>query len=148
MYTGLVLTHSYLRYFVLALLVLVVIRSLIGWLNQRPFSKTDDKLSLWLLIATHVQLLVGLALYFVSDLVQFNRDTMKNSETRYWTLEHGTLMLLAVVLITMARTSHKKLPTDAAKHRRLFLLNVVALLMVIIAILLSGRGLLLPTRFQ
>ena len=148
MHTGLIYTHSYLRYFLLALLVVVVIKSLMGWLSQRSFTKMDDKLSLWLLIATHSQFLLGLVLFFTSDLVKFNAETMKNSDLRYWTVEHSTMMILAVVLITVARITHKKLPTDQSKHKRLFLLNGAALVIIIIAILASGRGLFIPARLQ
>ena len=142
MYTGLVHTHSFLRYFVLALLVVVVIKSLLGWLMKQNFAKADDKLSLWLLIITHIQFVVGLALYFASDVVKFDSETMKNAEHRYWTVEHSTMMILAIILITVARITHKKLPTDQAKHKRLFLLNAAALLIVVIAILASGRPLI------
>ena len=148
MHTGLIYTHSYLRYFLLALLVVVVIKSLMGWLSQRSFTKMDDKLSLWLLIATHSQFLLGLVLFFTSDLVKFNAETMKNSDLRYWTVEHSTMMILAVVLITVARITHKKLPTDESKHKRLFLLNGAALVIIIIAILASGRGLFISARLQ
>ncbi len=148
MYTGLVHTHSLLRYVVLLLLLVVVIKSLLGWLNQQQYSQTDNKLSLWLLIATHTQLVVGLVLYFVSDAVQFNSQTMKNADHRYWTVEHSTMMIVAIILITVARITHKKLPTDQAKHKRLFLLNAFALLIIVVAILASGRGLFFATRFQ
>ena len=148
MHTGLIYTHSYLRYFLLALLVVVVIKSLMGWLSQRSFTKMDDKLSLWLLIAAHSQFLLGLVLFFTSDLVKFNAETMKNSDLRYWTVEHSTMMILAVVLITVARITHKKLPTDESKHKRLFLLNGAALVIIIIAILASGRGLFISARLQ
>lgn len=146
MYTGLIYAHSYLRYLVLALLVVVVIMSLNGWLAQRHLTKSDNQFSLWLLIATHLQFIVGLVLYFVSDLVKFTAGTMKDPVLRYWTVEHSTMMILAVVLITVARITHKKLPTDRAKHKRLFLLNAVALIIIIIAILASGRGLFIPSR--
>jgi hypothetical protein len=148
MQTALTHTHSLLRYFVLILLVIVVINSLLGWVNKKEFTTTDNKLSLWLLIFTHIQLLVGLALYFMSDVVRFGPDTMKNSEFRYWTVEHSTMMIIAIVLITVARITHKKMPTDQAKHKRLFVLNVIALVIIIAAILASGRGFLIPTRYQ
>jgi uncharacterized membrane protein len=141
MYNALLHTHSSLRYLVLLLLVIVTVMSLLGWLNKRTFSKTNDKLSLWLLIITHVQFLAGLFLYFVSPFVQFSGTTMKDHTTRYWTVEHGFMMLLAIALITVARVSHKKLATDEAKHKRLFILNAVALLIIVIAILYGGRGL-------
>src|SRR6185295_15630552 len=99
MYTALLHTHSSLRYLVLLLLLTVIAKSLVGWLNQQPFAKMDDKLSLWLLILTHTQFLVGLLLYFVSPFVQFSATTMKDSTTRYWTVEHAFMMLAAIALI-------------------------------------------------
>ena len=141
MYTALLHTHSSLRYLVLLLLVIVIVKSLLGWLNKQAFSKMDDKLSLWLLIITHIQFLAGLFLYFVSPFVQFSGTTMKDHTTRYWTVEHGFMMLVAIALITVARITHKKLTTDEAKHKRLFILNAAALLIIVIAILYSGRGL-------
>jgi uncharacterized membrane protein len=141
MYPGLLLTHSYLRYVVLLLLLVVVLKSLTAWLNNKPFTNGDDKFSLTLLIATHTQLLVGLFLYFVSPFVQFSGETMKDKGFRYWTVEHFFMMALAIVLITIARISHKKLSTAAAKHKRLFILNAIALLIIVVAIVSSGRGL-------
>jgi uncharacterized membrane protein len=141
MYNVLLHTHSSLRYLVLLLLVVVTIKSLLGWLRKQTFSKMDDRLSLGLLIVTHLQFLAGLFLYFVSPFVQFSGTTMKDHTTRYWTVEHGFMMLIAIALITVARVTHKKLMTDEAKHKRLFILNTAALLIIVIAILYSGRGL-------
>ncbi len=148
MQTGLIHAHSLLRYFVLILLILVVVKSLLGWISQKPFTKTDNQLSLWLLIFTHTQFLIGLALYLMSDVVKFGAETMSNSQYRYWTVEHSVMMILAIVLITVARITHKKLPADPAKHKRLFILNTIALIIIVVAILASGRGLLIPVRYQ
>jgi len=148
MYTGLTHLHSAFRYIVLILLLVVVIKSLLGWINKSKFESIDNKLSLWLLIATHLQLVGGLLLYFVSPAVQFNSSTMKDATTRYWTVEHIFMMILAITLITIARISHKKLTSDDAKFRRLFILNAAALIIIITAIILSGRGLIIPTRFK
>jgi hypothetical protein len=146
MYTGLFHTHSSLRYLVLLLLITVVIKSLLGLVSKQPFTSLDNKLSLWLLISTHLQLVVGFALFFVSPFVQFSGAAMKDAVTRYWTVEHNFMMLIAITLITIARISHKKLPADVAKHKRLFVLNLIALAIIIVAILYSGRGLIIPVR--
>lgn len=140
MYPSLLHSHSYLRYAVLVLLIIVVITSLVGWLSRKPYSATDNKLSLFLFIFTHLQLLLGLILYFVSPQVQFNNTTMENDETRYWTMEHSVIMLLAIVLITMARITSKKMTIDVAKHRRMFIFNALALLFILAGIAMSGRG--------
>ncbi len=147
MYTGLLHTHSLLRYFVLITLVLVIINSFLKWSGKKPFTKLDNSLSLYLFIFTHFQLLIGLVLYFVSDLVQFNSGTMSNSEMRYWAVEHISLNLIAIVLITMARITAKKMADDIAKHKRLLIFNAIALLLIFISLSMSGRGILHPSLF-
>ncbi len=142
MYTGLLHSHSYLRYFVLILLVVVIITSLIGWVGKKNYTATDNKLSLALFITTHLHLLLGLILYFVSVKVQFNSGTMSNATVRYWTVEHIFMMLIAIVLITVARTSAKKMSNSGAKHKRLFIFNLIALLLIAVALLsTNGPGL-------
>ncbi|GIV37879.1 MAG: hypothetical protein KatS3mg032_2258 [Cyclobacteriaceae bacterium] len=147
MYTGLLHTHSLLRYFVLLMLVIVVAGSLLKWASNKPYGRLDDKASLYLLIFTHLQLLAGLILYIVSPFVQFNSGTMSEKMTRYWTIEHITLMLLAIALITVARIRTKKAPDDRTRHLRTWMLNGIALLIVLISIKMSGRGIIHPGLF-
>ena len=136
----LLLFHSTIRYFVLLFLVLVIVRSLMGWINKKEFSKTDDMASLWLFILTHTQLLIGILLFFVSPLVIFSGASMKDSIARYWLVEHNSMMLIAIVLISVGRISIKKMTDSVAKHKRLFILNTIALVIILAAISMSGRG--------
>jgi len=55
-------------------------------------------------------------------------------------MEHGGTMIIAVILITVARVTSKKLSTDAAKHKRLLILNSLALILILLTISMSGRG--------
>ena len=142
MYTGLFHTHSFLRYAVLVLLIVVIVTSLMGWLGKKPFTGTNNKFSLYLFIATHLQLLIGLILYTQSDWVQFGKLAMKVKQVRYWTVEHASMMLIAIVLITMARITAKKMTSDESKHKRLFIFNTIALLIILAAITMSGRGII------
>jgi heme A synthase len=141
MYSSLLLVHSYVRYLVLALLIVVIVTSLLGMLNKKPFEKRDNLLSLFLLIFTHIQALAGLILYFVSPAVIFGPNTMKDATIRYWTVEHIFAMLIAVVLITIARSTSKRMTDDHAKHKRLFIFNLIALVVIIVTIWLGGMGL-------
>jgi hypothetical protein len=113
-----------------------------GWLGKKPYTNTNNKVSLFLLIATHLQFLSGIILYFVSPAVQFNSATMKEASIRYWTVEHISMMIIAVALITVARSTAKKMTEDAAKHKRLFIFNSIALLIILTAIAMSGRGII------
>lgn len=136
----LVVLHSLNRYIVLALLLVVIVKSLTGWLNKSPFEKADDKLSLFLFIATHTQLLLGLILYFTSPAVIFSGASMKEAVARYWLVEHSTGMLIAIVLISLGRILSKKLTDSSAKHKRMFIYNVAALVVIVAIIAQSHRG--------
>lgn len=138
MYKVLLHTHSSMRYVVLLMLLVVIIKSLLGFVNRKPFVKQDNTLSLILLIVTHIQFAVGLILYFVSDAVQFGPGAM--TDYRYWTVEHIFGMIVAVALITAARSTSKRMTDDAARHKRLFIFNTIALLIIIATIYFSGRG--------
>lgn len=143
MHNSLLFAHSYLRYIILILLVIVIITSLLGLVNKKPYTNTDNKLSLYLFISTHLQLLLGLILFFVSPVVQFSGEAMKNPATRYWLVEHNTAMLIAIVFITLARTTSKKMSDSRAKHKRMLIFNLIALLIIVLTISISGRDFLL-----
>jgi hypothetical protein len=141
MYGTFLLLHSSVRYIVLILLLALIVKSFMGWRNKSEFKAGDNKLSLFTLIATHTQFLLGLILYlFASPFVRFNSDTMKNRDLRYWTVEHITMMLIAVVLITVGRSTMKKLPDGPSKHKRLFIFNIIALILILFGIWSARRG--------
>ncbi len=140
MYAGLLHTHSFLRFLVLFLLILVVANSYLGWSGKKPFGKLDNILGLSLFSVTHTQLIVGLLLYFQSSFVRFGSGTMKDPSMRYWTVEHITMMLISIVLITLARTTSKKMTDDTARHKRMLLFNGIALVLILVAIAMSKRG--------
>ena len=140
MHSILLATHSVVRYFLLIVLIVVILRSLMGWMNRTAYTKLDDKLSLGLFILTHTQLMLGILLFLVSPLVIFSGAAMGDRVARYWLVEHNTGMILAVTLITIARISSKKIKDGAYRHKRMFTLNAIALLIILVMIGLSHRG--------
>ncbi len=142
MYSLLLATHSIVRYFLLILLVIVVVRSLQRWLNKSAYDKIDEKMSLTLFIFTHTQLLLGIILFFVSPIVIFSGASMKDAIARYWLVEHNTGMIIAIVLITVARISSKKMTDAVTKHKRMFIFNAIALGIIVLMIAHSQRGFL------
>jgi Na+/H+-dicarboxylate symporter len=139
MYAPLLQLHSGIRYLVLILLITVVAMALASISSKKSYKRLDDKLSLWLVITTHTQLLLGMVLYFISPFVQFSGSTMKDSTLRYWTAEHVVGMLIAIVLITVARSTAKRMTDDTAKFKRLAIFNGLALLIIVLTIFQSGR---------
>lgn len=141
MYGTFLLLHSLVRYFVMILLIVLIVKSFMGWRNKSAFTGADNKISLFTLIATHTQFFLGLILYFfISPFVKFGPDTMSDPSIRYWTVEHIAMMWIAVILITVARSTMKKLPDGPSKHKRLFILNLIAIVIVILGIFSTHRG--------
>jgi membrane protein DedA with SNARE-associated domain len=103
---------------------------LLGWLSKSPFTPFNKRVALFTLISAHTQLLIGFVLYFISPLVQFNAGTMKNDTTRYFTVEHWVMMIIAIALITIGYSKSKKLVLPEAKHRVIFIFYGIAILVV------------------
>jgi hypothetical protein len=133
-------THSGFRWIVLVLLVAATFKALIKWRSNAPFTEGDRKLNLFTMTAAHLQLVLGLILFFISDKVSFSEQTMKTPITRFFTVEHSVMMLLAIVLITMGYSKSKKATDDTRKFRIAFLYFFIALLILLAGIPWPFRG--------
>jgi hypothetical protein len=144
MYSTLLGLHSGLRYLVLLLLAVSLLLAIVGLFGKKPYTQTNRKLNLFAMISTHTQFLVGLILYFFSPLVKYSNmgQAMKETMTRYWTVEHFVMMLFAIVLITLGHSRSKKAADDFNKHRSIALYYGLAVLVIVVAIYQSGRPIL------
>ena len=144
MYNTLLGLHSGFRYIVLLLLVLALLLAIIGLFGKKNYTETNRKINLFAMIATHTQLLIGLILYFFSPLVNYGNmgEAMKDTMSRYWTVEHTVMMLFAIILITIGHSRSKKAAQAVNKHRAIALYYGLAILVIVVAIYQSGRPLL------
>jgi hypothetical protein len=117
MYTFIQKFHSGWAYLALLLLVFAVINSFIGMSSKKEFTAKDRKIALFALIGTHIQLLVGLILYFVSPLGSAVFGQMKDAALRLTSLEHPLTNIIAITLITIGWSKHKKATTAEAKFK-------------------------------
>lgn len=134
MYTGLQHAHSGLAYLALLALILVILWSLVGALSGRDFQEKDRKIALIAFILCHVQLLIGLILYFVSPLgyaLLSGAETMGNAAARLTALEHPLINIIAIVLITIGYSRVKKLASAKAKFRSIYMLYAVGLVLIL-----------------
>lgn len=135
MYFTLLALHNLLRWLFLGTLLTVVFKSFMGSQKNNPYSPTDKKIGGILVALAHTQLLIGLILLFTSpviaELMQDMAATMKDKVKRAQLVEHPITMLLAVVLIQVARIRVKKAYADEDKHKRSLILNGIALLLVL-----------------
>jgi hypothetical protein len=116
MYNGLVHLHNLLRWIILVLLVLSVYQS---------FTKNTAlrKTSLWLMIASHLTLLLVML-----DEQGFD-GVMANAISRFWVVEHLTGMVIAIVLVSIARGRAKYLNYKGSRW-----FYVVALFIILVSI--------------
>lgn len=111
MSTGILHLHSFLPYIFLVLLVYVFVSSLIGWQQGKNMSARNFKLAKVTFILTHVQLLIGVFLFFVSQKVEAalaTGDIMKNAFNREIVIEHPVTMVLGIAMLTLGYLKAKK----------------------------------------
>ena len=134
MYTGLQHAHSGLAYLALLALVLVIIWALVGALSGRDFQEKDRKIALIAFILCHIQLLVGLILYFVSPLgysLLAGGGAMADATARLTALEHPLINILAIVLISVGFIRAKKLESSTAKFRSIYMMYAIGLVLIL-----------------
>ena len=139
MYSALKTVHSYWAYFALAILILASVNALLGMRGNKAFSARDLRISLFGLIFSHVQLLVGLILYFVSPWFdQWSAlgvgGVMKDAQARLYLVEHPFTNIIAILLITMGWSMHKRQAEDGKKFSRIGIFYTLGLVLLLSSI--------------
>ena len=135
MYSILKNIHSYWAYLVLLVLILSIFNAITGKINGKDFESRDLRLSLFGLIFSHLQLLIGLILYFVSPWFdQWSNlgmgGVMKDAQTRRFLVEHPFTNILAIGLITIGWDVKKQQSDPSKKFLRIALLYGLGLLLL------------------
>ncbi len=133
MYNGLVHAHSGLRWVVLILLIAAIFNAF-SKKKSGVWSAKDKKIALFAMIFTHLQLVIGLVLYFISDKVQFVEGFMKNPVYRFYAIEHISLMFIAIALITVGYSKSKRAATDAKKFGAVAFFYLIGLILILASI--------------
>lgn len=139
MYNGMLHAHSGLRWLVVIFLVLAIIKSFAGWFGKKDFNKSDNLIALLLLSFTHLQFIIGVVMYFISPKVISIGDAMKDSASRFWAMEHGVTLLIAIILITVGRVKSKKAENSIDKFKKGAIFYTIAFVLILWA------GLIKPT---
>jgi len=123
--------HSGWAYLALLLLLVAVVNSLIGLASKKEFLPKDRKIALFALIAIHIQLVVGMILYFVSPLGKDSLGQMKDAALRLTSLEHPLINIIAIALITIGWSRHKKAFDSEAKFKGISIFYTLGLLLIL-----------------
>ena len=137
MYQTVQFIHSYWAYLVIIMLSIASISAIIGWVSGKEYSAGNFRISLFTLIVSHIQLLIGIVLFFVSDkTVWFNdqvsvSEIMSDDTLRMYNLEHPLMMIIAIALITIGYSKHKKKLTSTPKFKTLAIFYTIALVVLL-----------------
>lgn len=136
MYTGFQHLHSWFAYLLLAILVFVFGYVLINYFNDKSFTEKVRKSALVGLIVAHLQLLIGLVLYFISPmgLSNFSGEAMGDSMARLFMLEHPLTMLIGIILITVGYSKAKNGTEDASRYKNILIYYGIGLFLILLRI--------------
>jgi hypothetical protein len=137
MYTSVQFIHSWWAYLTLFMVLIATLNALAGFFGNKGYQPKDFRLSLFALIVTHIQFLIGLMLFFVAPLgMKSISDNgmgaiMKDSHLRLYAVEHPMVMILTVVFITIGYSKHKKKLVSKPKFKVLSIFYTIALVLML-----------------
>jgi len=120
----LVHAHSGLRWVALLLLIFAIYNAFSG-VRSGSYSKKDKMVTLFTMVMFHIQLVLGLALYFTSANV-----LIKNSHR----MEHLVGMILAILFVTLGYSLAKRIDDPIKKHKKTLIYFTIGLFLVLIFI--------------
>ena len=127
--------HSYLAYVALGVLLIAVANAILGLIQGRMFTlEKDFRISLFALIIIHLQLILGLILYFVSAsgfsaIQKFGMGGLSPA-ARLLALEHPLINIIAIVVITLGWSRHKKSMEGKKKFRSIAMFYGLGLVLI------------------
>jgi hypothetical protein len=125
--------HSGLRWVALLLLVVAIFNALSSK-GKGKYEKKDKMLNLFAMIFLHIQLLIGLVLYFISPKVQFIEGWMKIKQLRFYGMEHLLIMIIAIAVVTIGRKKAENASNIAVKHGTIVKWFTIGLILILAGI--------------
>ena len=127
-------SHSGFRWITLLALFTTTVIYFVKWQRAAGYTKGDKTLFSITLSIVHIQVLVGVVLYFLSPKVMFSGAAMSTRLIRFFTVEHSLIMLIAAVLLTMGSVKLKRKSTAVAKFKTGFWFTLLTLIIILVAI--------------
>jgi hypothetical protein len=127
-------THSGWAYLLLLILIIAFLNAAIGYFSKKEFTSKDRKIALFALVFTHIQLLIGIVVYFLSPVGLAVLGEMKNADLRLTSLEHPLTNIIAIILITIGWSKHKSKTTGLEKFKTFFIFYGLGLFLLLLKI--------------
>lgn len=132
MLNGLVHAHSGLRWILLIAMLYAIINAF-SKKNKGKFEIKDKIAFLLVLIISHIQILLGIALFILEERwVGFKH--MDIEIMRFYAVEHTLGMIISVVLITIGHSKYKKIEEDKHKFKKIATYYSIAFVIILISI--------------
>ncbi|MDX2245947.1 MAG: hypothetical protein SF052_04165 [Bacteroidia bacterium] len=138
LYSIFLFTHSLFRWVVLAGLVYAIIVAFRGWRGDQAFTPSHNRLQKIVVRITEIQLLLGLVLYFISPVIKYFMDNfgeaVKDQATRFFGMEHISMMIIAVTIVSITSAVAKRKATDRQKFKAIAIGFTIGLVIILVMI--------------
>lgn len=106
----------------------------VAGLGNKIFTLFDDKVRHTTATISHIQLVIGVLLYFVSPVVDYFLhyfpSAIHERDIRFFGMEHSTMMFLAIVVITIGSSGAKRRQADKTKFKTIAITYTIGLLII------------------
>ena len=141
--------HSLVRWVVVIAGIAAVIMAFAGWFGNRRWTSSTVRVNMLFTTFLDLNILLGIFLYFILSPItrgafQNMGDAMKDSNARFFAIEHWLLMIVAVVVAHIGTSRAKKAADDKGKFKQAAIFFTIAMILVFLGIpwpfLATGAG--------
>ena len=128
--------HSWVRWIILILGLVVLIKAYTGWSGKKAYTKGDNGMAAGWVGMMDLNLVLGLLLYIIFSpyVKQAFGDfgaAMKDASIRFWAVEHIAVNIIAIAVAHIGRVKAKKATTDWQKHKITAIWFTISMLLVL-----------------
>lgn len=148
-YTITLFLHSWNRWLILVAGIFVIGLAIKGISAKSAYSLFQRKWLIVFLSSLHLQLFVGLLLYFVLSPVTTQAlhnfgAAMKDPVLRFFAVEHSFINFIAIALVQTGSILVKKTDINSLKHKRILLWSGIAMILILAMIPMGMMGVSRP----
>lgn len=145
LYNFTLILHSWNRWIILIAGLLAVILAILALVKKQEYSKTNKVTSLVFISSLHFQLVIGILLYFVLSPITLEAlsnfgAAMKNSEIRYWAVEHSFVNIIAIIVAQVGSILVRRKSSSSAKHKATLIWFGISFILILAMIPMGMMG--------
>jgi len=138
MYQILLPLHSIVRWLLIAALLFCLLKSINGLIRKSRYGKLDNIFRSITSGVSHLQLIIGIVLYFKSPITTYFRTNTAQAigyaDVTFFGLFHICFMVVSILLLTIGASKAKRAKTDSAKHKQIVLWFGISAVLILLAI--------------